>query len=72
MRFRAYFIDDNEHVRAAVDLKAANETEALERAAGLRDHQTVEVWEISGQLIGWDRLLKRFEPHRKISKPGFW
>ena len=60
MQFRAYFIDENEHVRSAIDVAAPDAPAAVERAQRLQGSFTVELWEIGD----FDRLLQRFEALR--------
>jgi hypothetical protein len=64
MQFRAYYIDGQEYVRGAIDIRVKSPDEAVEKAKVLRSSHTVEVWEIDPRQPEADRLLKRFEPPR--------
>lgn len=65
MVFRAYFIDERGHVRAAVDVDAASAAAALEAAQRLRGQHLIEVWEIGRH----DHLIQSFEPLCPSSAP---
>jgi hypothetical protein len=60
MRYRAYFIDANEYVRSALEIRAGSPAEAVERAGRFKDAHILEVWQIDTKA-GQDRLLRRFE-----------
>lgn len=43
--YRAYMLDENDHILAAVALDAANNQEATTKATALMDGRPIEIWE---------------------------
>jgi hypothetical protein len=63
MNYRVYFIDENEHVRSARDIKAKSSQEAVDTARQFRGRQAVEIWQIDPAIAASDQMLRRFEPN---------
>jgi hypothetical protein len=50
MHYRAYVMDDNNHIIKAVDLDCENDVAAKERARQLVDGHDIELWQLDRKI----------------------